>query len=350
MYDDEVADAALVVELDRLAVGPLVGELDAQALREERGLAQPLRHGAGVDVDLLEDLRVRHERDGRAGVVGSRVADDLHVALRDAARELLAVGLAVTAHLGDEPLGQRVHDGDADAVQAAGNLVAVAAELAAGVELRQDDRQRGQILLRHEVDRDAVAPVADGHRVVGMEVHLDAVVAACEGLVDRVVDHLVDEMMEASLARRADVHARTEPDRLEAFEHGNVLCGIDVFSHEKSPANPTFAGTPKCIRTSGRSERLRVMLRQLSQRVCGGLRRRSPTPISPPIPTAPESVPEVTPEGSPVGLQPLPRGVARGRTSLLSHLPGALEFRLHAASIRTPTRSRACERSACRRA
>ena len=72
----------------------------------------------------------------------SSVADDLHVALRDAARELLAVDLAVAPHLGDEPLGERVHDRDADAVEAAGDLVAVAAELAAGVELRQHDRQR----------------------------------------------------------------------------------------------------------------------------------------------------------------------------------------------------------------
>ena len=67
---DEVPDPALVVKLDRLAVGALVGELDGEALREERGLTQALRDGAGIDVDLLEDLRVRHERDRRAGLLG----------------------------------------------------------------------------------------------------------------------------------------------------------------------------------------------------------------------------------------------------------------------------------------
>ena len=64
------------------------------------------------------------------------------------ARELLAVHLAVAPDLGDKPFGERVHDRDADAVQAAGDLVAVAAELPAGMELRQDDRQRRQSLLR----------------------------------------------------------------------------------------------------------------------------------------------------------------------------------------------------------
>ena len=80
---------------------------------------------------------------------------DLDVAQRDAALELLAVELAVAANLGDEPLRERVHDRDADAVQAARDLVAVAAELAAGVQLRQHDRQRGQPLVLDHVDRDA---------------------------------------------------------------------------------------------------------------------------------------------------------------------------------------------------
>ena len=65
----------------------------------------------------------------------------------------------------------------------------------------------------------------------GWRVDLDPVVAAREGLVDRVVDDLVDEMVEASRARRADVHARPQPDRLEALENGDVFCGIGGFSH-----------------------------------------------------------------------------------------------------------------------
>src|SRR5712691_10458853 len=84
-----------------------------------------------------------------------------------------------------------------------------------------------------------------------MEGHFDPVVAAGEGLVDAVVDHLVDEVMEAPGARRADVHARPQTDRLEAFKNGDVFCGICGFSHEKSPANRLLAGTPNSTRTSG---------------------------------------------------------------------------------------------------
>ena len=144
-------------------------------------------------------------------------------ALRDAARELLAVDLPVELDRRDQPLGERVDDGHADAVQAAGDLVAVAAELAAGVELRQDDLERGDPGARDLVDRDAAAAVDDGDRVVGVDRHLDRVVVARHRLVDGVVDDLVDQVVEAADAGRADVHPRPQPDRLEAFEDGDVL-------------------------------------------------------------------------------------------------------------------------------
>ena len=118
-----------------------------------------------------------------------------------------------------------------DAVQAARHLVAVAAELPAGVKLREHDRQRGQPLVGDDVDRNARACVADRHGIVRVDRHVDEVVAAGEGLIHRVVDHLVDEVMEASGAGRADVHAGSQTNRLEAFEDRDVFCGIGCFCH-----------------------------------------------------------------------------------------------------------------------
>ncbi len=150
---DEVADAALVVELLGLAAGTLVDEPDAQTARQERRLAEALGEGRGRELRLVEDLRVRQERHGRPGLL--RLADDLHVTLRHAPREGLAMDLAVAADLDDEPLRERVHDGEADSMQASRHLVPVSAELAASVQLRQDDRQRRDALVLHHVDRDA---------------------------------------------------------------------------------------------------------------------------------------------------------------------------------------------------
>jgi hypothetical protein len=75
-----------------------------------------------------------------------------------------------------------------------------------------------------------------------MDRDLDQVVAARHGLVDGVRDHLPDEVMEAADACRADVHPGPEPDRLEAFEDRDVLCGVGCLSHEKSPAICGIAG------------------------------------------------------------------------------------------------------------
>jgi hypothetical protein len=56
---DEVLDAALVVELDRVAaVGALVGQADPQPARQERGLPEALAERLGGELGLLEDLRV----------------------------------------------------------------------------------------------------------------------------------------------------------------------------------------------------------------------------------------------------------------------------------------------------
>ena len=148
----------------------------------------------------------------------------LQVAHRLATLIRLGVLVAVAPDGEVEPLGERVDDGDADAVQAAGHLVAAAlAELAARVQDRQHDLGGRALLLLHHVDGDAAAVVDHGDAVVGMDDDLDLVGLAGERLVHRVVHHLVDQVMEAAQARGPDVHARSLADRLEALEDGDVL-------------------------------------------------------------------------------------------------------------------------------
>ena len=170
---DEVDDAALVLErLVELALGPLVAEDDLEALVEEGHRLQALEHGAGDELGALgeEDRGVRPERDRRAGLARQRttgrgVADDCELALRLAAlRVLLLVALAILVDLDEQPLAERVDDADADAVEAAGDLVAVAAELAAGVQHGEHDLGRALALVRSgrvRIDRNAATVVVD---------------------------------------------------------------------------------------------------------------------------------------------------------------------------------------------
>ena len=108
-------------------------------------------------------------------------------------------------------------------MQAAGHLVAApVAELAAGVQDGQHDLGGRPLLLLHRVDRDAAAVVGDRDAVVGMQRDRDVVAVAREGLVDRVVDDLVDQVVKATLTGRADVHAGPLANRLEPLQHRDV--------------------------------------------------------------------------------------------------------------------------------
>ena len=134
---------------------------------------------------------------------------------------------AVAVDLELETARQRVHDRHADAVQAAGDLVALAAELAAGVQHREHDLgRRLALVVGVVVDRDAPAVVGDPAAAVGEQRHLDARAVTGHGLVDGVVDDLVDQVVQAGGAGGSDVHAGAFADRLEALEHRDVLGAV----------------------------------------------------------------------------------------------------------------------------
>jgi hypothetical protein len=59
---------------------------------------------------------------------------------------------------------------------------------------------------------------------------LDAVVPAREGLVDGVVDDLVDQVMKSSRPGRADVHAGALTNGLQALENRDVFSAVTGFS------------------------------------------------------------------------------------------------------------------------
>src|SRR5690606_7912707 len=117
----------------------------------------------------------------------------------------------------------------ADAVQAAGDLVAVVVELTAGVQLSHDDLRRRHALFLVDVDRDAAAIVGHRHRAVLVDGHGDVVGVPGQGLVDGVVDHLDHHVVQAgAVVYAADVHAWTLAHGLQAAQHGDPAGIVDV--------------------------------------------------------------------------------------------------------------------------
>ncbi len=213
---DERDDAALVAELVLLPAA-LVADVDAQPRVQERELAEALREHVELVLGLREDLRVGQERDARAGLVGG--ADLLERRLRLAAPVGLAPDRAAAPDLELEPLGERVHDRHAHAVQTARDLVGAVVELAARVERGHHHFGGGPLLGGVLVDGNSAPVVGHGHAAVLVQDHVDLLAEARDRLVDRVVDDLVDEVVKTLGARRADVHRGPFADRVEAFEH-----------------------------------------------------------------------------------------------------------------------------------
>ncbi len=221
----EGPDAALEVE-GVAKIADLVVEGEADPLGQEGELAQPVGHRLPVVGPVGEDLGVRPPADRGAALRGA--PDGLHRSLGEAPAVALAVQGAVLVDLGDQPLAQGVDHRGAHPVEPAGDLVTTAPKLAPGVQLGQHHLQTDLLLGGVHVHRDAPPVVHDRHRAVLVQGDQDGVAVAGHGLVDRVVDDLVDQMVQTAKVGGADVHPRPPTHRLQPLEGHELGRGIGV--------------------------------------------------------------------------------------------------------------------------
>ncbi len=240
-------DSAVVLEhlLDRTGFArsarqpALVAEREAQPRHQERGLTGPrLQLLVGEPGVLGEDLAVRPVADAGSGDTPFRRPDDFEPRFVEerfelgggrqdfavlepaglAAAERHLVGLASAIHENVQPSGEGVDNAGADAVQAAGRCVGATAELAPGMELREDHFDSAESGLRFGVDGNAPAVVVDLHRAVGVKDDRDVLPETGERLVDGIVNDFPQAMHQSPGVRRPDVHAWPLTNGLESLK------------------------------------------------------------------------------------------------------------------------------------
>ena len=113
-------------------------------------------------------------------------------------------------------------------MQPAGDGVRLAAELAAGVQGGHHGLHARNPCGGVLVHRNPAPVVHDADGAVFVDGYFNAGAEPRHELVDGVVDDFDDEMMQPALVGAADVHARTPPNGLHAFEHLNVGGGVLV--------------------------------------------------------------------------------------------------------------------------
>ena len=226
---DILDDAPLVAILLGLTTGG-VGEDDPQAAVEEGQFLEATGEDVEGELRRRKDLRVGFERRLRAGARGG--ADIADRSGDQAALVLLLPDMAVAVDLHLAPLGEEVDHRHAHAMEAAGGLVGALLELAAELEDRHHPLERGDVAihllreLRVPLDRDATAVVLDGHAAVHIDRDAHPLRMARHAFVDRVVDDLVDEMVETTGGVVADVHAEPFADMLPVGEVEKILGGV----------------------------------------------------------------------------------------------------------------------------
>ena len=230
---DELLEALFRIEMvaDVFAVlVPLafVQQVQVDAFVQECQLTQAV----GQDVVLVfrrerEDTAVGFEGDRGSAIVAG--ADHFDRRSRSAFAVRLAEYFAVAVDFGDEQRRECVHARNTHTVQTARNLVTALVELAARMEHGEHDFECGLALLFVEVGRDASAVILDCDRVVFVDRNVDVGTVSCQRLVDRVVHHLVNQVVQTFFSDVADIHGRTLPDSFQTFEDLDVGGGILLF-------------------------------------------------------------------------------------------------------------------------
>src|SRR6266849_6793308 len=191
----ELGDAASIVELVRtFRLFALIVNRDANSFVEKSLFAQPLRELVKTKFDRVKNLCVRLEGDLRPAL--SRLAGLFELGDRNTTFVFLLVRQAVAPDFQVQCLREKVDDRNAHAVYAAGNLVSVGVELAAGVKLGHHYFRSGLLFLLHHVDGNAAAVVDYCDGMVKMNSYFDSVAVSRQGLVNGVVDDFVDQVMQ----------------------------------------------------------------------------------------------------------------------------------------------------------
>ena len=214
-------------------------DLDAP---EQIGLRpRHLEHARRIKPRLrAEDLRIGQKAHLGAAPV-RRLADDRERGRGLAAFERLAIERLPARDLDFEPFGKRVDHRDADAMQSARGLVGAAVELAARVQHRHDDFERGLFgKFRVRVDRHAAPVVEHAQKAALLERDFDEGGVAGDRFVHRIVDHFGEEVMQGVGVGSAHVHSGAPAHGLEPLEHFDRGGGVVRFAGRSAAPGLAF--------------------------------------------------------------------------------------------------------------
>jgi hypothetical protein len=167
-------------------------------VRKELKLQRPTDLSKSIDMLLDNQVDFVFGFESRFRAAFGRSSRFADLSCRDSAFVGLGPHLPVSVDFDFAPLGQEVHDRHTHAVESSGGLVGFLFEFATELQNGHYPFEGADVALHFfgKIDvpfgRDAATIVLDGHRAVGIDGYRDGFGEVGHGLIDRVVDDLVD--------------------------------------------------------------------------------------------------------------------------------------------------------------
>jgi hypothetical protein len=138
----------------------------------------------------------------------------------------LLIYIPISLYLSFEVQRKSVHHRAADTVQASGDLVGAAAEFTAGVQGSHYGLQARLAGGRVNINRNTSAIIGYGNQSIFIQGYIYTVTIPGHRFVHRVVQDLVNEVLQSSLIGAANVHPWPHPDRFQTLQDPDVFRGI----------------------------------------------------------------------------------------------------------------------------
>ena len=107
-----------------------------------------------------------------------------------------------------EFLRERVNHAASHAVETAGDGISTTAKLSTGVKGGENNLNGGHFLDRVLVNRNATTVIGHADSTVWQDDHINQIAVAGKRLIHRVIDDLIDQVVETPGAGRPDIHTR----------------------------------------------------------------------------------------------------------------------------------------------
>jgi hypothetical protein len=125
---------------------------------------------------------------------------------------------AFAVNVGLQPLTEGVDNTDANSMQPSCDFVRFVIKFSTSVKSGKNNLQGTYVSLFMEFNRNAPAVILDGTGAIGVDVDDYIVTITCEGLIDGIIQDLIDQMVQPIKAAVANIHIRSFTYRVNTAE------------------------------------------------------------------------------------------------------------------------------------